>query len=94
MAQIDSKLSKDAKPAEKKIAKIDTHGSHKRSLWSTVGKKLLLPASILLVLVGLALAAYSVLQIVTPAENSTMSVGLKIASIVLGLFIIRRMSRF
>ena len=71
MAQIDSKLSKDAKPAEKKIAKIDTHGSHKRSLWSTVGKKLLLPASILLVLVGLALAAYSVLQIVTPAENST-----------------------
>ena len=87
MAQIDSKLSKDAKPAEKKIAKIDTHGSHKRSLWSTVGKKLLLPASILLVLVGLALAAYSVLQIVTPAENSTMSVGLKIASIVLGLLI-------
>ena len=87
MAQIDSKLSKDAKPAEKKIAKIDTHGSHKRSLWSTVGKKLLLPASILFVLVGLALAAYSVLQIVTPAENSTMSVGLKIASIVLGLLI-------
>ena len=87
MAQIDSKLSKDAKPAEKKIAKIDTHGSHKRSLWSTVGKKLLLPASILLVLVGLALAAYSVLQIVTPAENSTMSIGLKIASIVLGLLI-------
>ena len=87
MAQIDSKLSKDAKPAEKKIAKIDTHGSHKKPLWSTVGKKLLLPASILLVLVGLALAAYSVLQIVTPAENSTMSVGLKIASIVLGLLI-------
>ena len=87
MAQIDSKLSKDAKPAEKKIAKIDTHGSHKRSLWSTVGKKLLLPASILLVLVGLALAAYSVLQIVTPAENSTMSIGLKIASIVLSLLI-------
>ena len=87
MAQIDSKLSKDAKPAEKKIAKIDTHGSHKKPLWSTVGKKLLLPASILLVLVGLALAAYSVLQIVTPAENSTMSIGLKIASIVLGLLI-------
>ena len=87
MAQIDSKLSKDAKPAEKKIAKIDTHGSHKKPLWSTVGKKLLLPASILFVLVGLALAAYSVLQIVTPAEGSTMSIGLKIASIVLGLLI-------
>ena len=87
MAQIDSKLSKDAKPAEKKIAKIDTHGSHKRSLWSTVGKKLLLPASILFALVGLALAAYSVLQIVTPADKSTMSIGLKIASIVLGLLI-------
>jgi len=87
MAQIDSKLSKDAKPAEKKIAKIDTHGSHKRSLWSTVGKKLLLPASILFALVGLALAAYSVLQIVTPAEGSTMSIGLKIASAVLGLLI-------
>ena len=87
MAQIDSKLSKDAKPAEKKIAKIDTHGSHKKPLWSTVGKKLLLPASILFVLVGLALAAYSVLQIVTPAEGSTMSIGLKIASVVLGLLI-------
>ena len=87
MAQIDSKLSKDAKPAEKKIAKIDAHGSHKRSLWSTVGKKLLLPASILFALVGLALAAYSVLQIVTPADGSTMSIGLKIASAVLGLLI-------
>ena len=87
MAQIDSKLSKDAKPAEKKIAKIDTHGTHKKPLWSTVGKKLLLPASILFALVGLALAAYSVLQIVTPADKSTMSIGLKIASIVLGLLI-------
>jgi preprotein translocase subunit SecE len=87
MAQIDSKLSKDAKPAEKKIAKIDTHGSHKKPLWSTVGKKLLLPASILFVLVGLALAAYSVLQIVTPTGGSTMSLGLKIASAVLGLLI-------
>ncbi len=87
MAQIDSKLSKDAKPAEKKIAKIDTHGTHKKPLWSTVGKKLLLPASILFALVGLALAAYSVLQIVSPAEKSTMSIGLKIASIVLGLLI-------
>ncbi len=86
MAQIDSKLSKDAKPAEKKIAKIDTHSTHKKPLWSTVGKKLLLPASILFVLVGLALAAYSVLQIVTP-DGSTMSLGLKIASIVLGLLI-------
>lgn len=87
MAQIDSKLSKDAKPAEKKIAKIDTHSTHKKPLWSTVGKKLLLPASILFVLVGLALAAYSALQIVTPADGSTMSLGLKIASIVLGLLI-------
>ena len=87
MAQNNSKLQKDAKPAEKKIAKIDTHGSHKRSLWSTVSKKLLLPASILFVLVGLALFAYSVLQIVTPAEGSTMSTGLKIASIVLGVLI-------
>ena len=87
MAQIDSKLSKDSKPAEKKIAKIDAHGSHKRSLWSTVGKKLLLPASILFALVGLALAAYSVMQIATPADKSTMSIGLKIASIVLGLLI-------
>ena len=87
MAQIDSKLSKDAKPAEKKIAKIDTHGSHKKPLGSTVGKKRLLPASILFALVGLALAAYSVLQIVTPADKSTMSIGLKIASIVLGLLI-------
>ena len=88
MAQIDSKPQKDAKAAEKKVAKIDTHGSHKRSLWNTVAKKLLLPASILFVLAGLAYAAYSALQIITPAEGSTMSIGLKIASIILGVLIV------
>ncbi len=87
MAQIDSKPQKDAKAAEKKVAKIDTHGSHKRSLWNAVAKKLLLPASILFVLVGLAYAAYSVLQIISPAEGSTMSIGLKIASVILGVLI-------
>jgi len=87
MAQIDSKLQKDAKGQEKKIAKIDTHGAHKKTLWSLVAKKLLLPASILFVLAGLFLAAYSALQIVNPTEGSTMTTGLKIASIVLGALI-------
>ena len=87
MAQIDSKPQKDGKATEKKVAKIDTHGSHRRSLWNAVAKKLLLPASILFVLVGLLFAAYSVMQIVTPAEGSTMSTGLKIASAILGVLI-------
>lgn len=87
MAQIDSKLQKDAKGQEKKIAKIDTHGVHKKTLWSLVAKKLLLPASILFVLAGLFLAAYSTLQIVNPTEGSTLTTGLKIASIVLGALI-------
>lgn len=88
MAQIDSKLQKDVKSLEKKIAKIDTHGAHKKSLWSMIAKKLLLPASILFILAGLFLAVYNVLQIMSPAEGSTMTTGLKIATIVLGALII------
>lgn len=87
MAQIDSKLQKDAKGAEKKIAKVDSHSSHRRSLWNRISKKLLLPASILFVLAGLLIAAYYVLQIVSPAEGSSMSTGLKVAGIVLGVLI-------
>jgi len=87
MAQIDSKQPKDAKSADKKIVKIEVRALHGRTLWNAVAKRLLLPASILIILVGLALAAYSILQIVSPAEGSTMSIGLKIASATLGVLL-------
>ena len=85
MAQNNSKLQKDAKAADKKVAKIDAHGSHKKPFWSIISKKLLLPASILMLAAGLFLAAYNVMQIVSPAEGATITLGLKIASALLGL---------
>ncbi len=86
MAQNLSTPKKDAKSADKKIAKVDAHGHARRKpLWSVIAPKLLLPASILLAAGGLFLAAYNTLQIVTPSEGYTLSTGLKIASGLLGL---------
>jgi len=86
MAQNLSTPKKDAKSADKKIARIDAHANaHKKPFWSRVGPKLLIPASILLVAGGLFLAVYNTLQIITPAESYTLSTGLKIASGILGL---------
>ena len=86
MAQNLSTTKKDAKSADKKIAKIDAHGrARKKPLWSIVAPKLLLPASILLLAGGLFLAVYNTLQIVTPSEAYTLSTGLKVASGLLGL---------
>ena len=51
MAQNLTTPKKDAKSADKKIVKVDAHGhAHKKPFWSQVGPKLLLPASILLIL--------------------------------------------
>jgi preprotein translocase SecE subunit len=86
MAQNLSTPKKDAKSADKKIARIDVRANaHKKPFWSQVGPKLLIPASILLVAGGLFLAVYNTLQIITPAESYTLSTGLKIASGLLGL---------
>ena len=86
MAQNLSTPKKDAKGADKKIARIDAHGhAHKKPFLSTIAPKLLLPASILLLAGGLFLAAYNTMQIITPAESYTLSLGLKIASGLLGL---------
>ena len=86
MAQNNNVQQKDAKAAEKKVAKVDARGTRsKRTLWSVISKKFLLPASILLIAGGLFLAAYNILQIVTPATTYTLSLGLKITSILLGL---------
>jgi preprotein translocase subunit SecE len=86
MAQNLSTPKKDAKSADKKIAKVDAHGHARRKpLWSVIAPKLLLPASILLAAGGLFLAAYNTLQIVTPSEGYTLSTGLKVASGLLGL---------
>jgi preprotein translocase SecE subunit len=89
MAQNLLKPQKDAKGADKKIAKIDAHANaaHKKPFWSVVSKKLLLPASILFTLCGLFIAAYNTLQIVTPSEGYALSTGLKVASALMGLLI-------
>ena len=88
MAQNLSAPKKDAKSADKKIAKIDAHGhARKKPFWSIIAPKLLLPASILLVAGGLFLAAYNTLQIITPAASYTLSTGLKVASGLLGLLL-------
>ena len=88
MAQNNSVQQKDAKPAAKKAVAVDARGSHKRTLWSAISKKFLLPASILYIAGGLFLAAYNILQIVTPAETYTLSTGLKVASALLGLLLV------
>ena len=86
MAQNLSTPKKDAKSADKKIARIDAHGhARKKPFWSIIAPKLLLPASILLAAGGLFLAVYNTLQIVTPSEAYTLSTGLKVASGLLGL---------
>ena len=86
MAQNLTTPKKDAKSADKKIVKVDAHGhAHKKPIWSQVGPKLLLPASILLTAGGLLLAVYNTMQIITPSEGYTLSLGLKIASGILGL---------
>ncbi len=90
MAQNLSNPQKDAKGADKKIAKIDAHahGAHKKPFWAVISKKLLLPASILFTAGGLFLAAYNIMQMITPSETYTLSVGLKVASALLGLLIV------
>ena len=90
MAQNLSNPKKDAVVADKKVAKIDAHGhtAHKKPLWATISHKLLLPASILFTLGGLFLAAYNIMQLVTPSETYTLSTGLKVASALLGLLIV------
>ena len=86
MAQNLSTPKKDAKSADKKIARIDAHGhAHKKPFWSVLAPKLLLPAGILLAAGGLFLAVFNTLQIITPSEGYTLSTGLKVASGLLGL---------
>lgn len=86
MAQNLSTPKKDAKSADKKIAKIDAHGhAHKKPFWSMIAPKLLLPAGILLAAGGLFLAVFNTMQIITPSETYALSTGLKVASGLLGL---------
>lgn len=87
MAQIQ-KTSKDANGAEKKaLVKAD---SHKRVLWSSFSKKLLLPAAILFLLVGLVITGYNIYQIVLLASGAegTLSLGLLITGLLLGILIL------
>ncbi|MEN6594235.1 MAG: preprotein translocase subunit SecE [Clostridiaceae bacterium] len=90
MAQDISKLNNGGKsaPEKKQIAKIDAH-AHKKLLWSSISKKFLLPASILFIAAGLFLTVLYTLQMlqVLP-QTETMTLGMKISSIVLGVFLI------
>ena len=90
MAQNLSNPTKDAKAADKKVAKIDSHGhsAHKKPLWAVISHKLLLPASILFTVGGLFLAVFNIMQLVTPSETYTLSTGLKVAAALLGLLIV------
>ena len=83
MAQNLDKTQKNAKSADKKIAR----PAHKQRFWNRISKKLLLPAGILFTLCGLFFAAYNTLQIITPSESYTLSTGLKVASALMGLLI-------
>ena len=90
MAQDISKLNNGGKsaPEKKQITKIDAH-AHKKLLWSSISKKFLLPASILFIAAGLFLTVFYTLQMlqVLP-QTETMTLGMKISSIVLGVFLI------
>lgn len=90
MAQDISKLNNGGKsaPEKKQVAKIDAH-AHKKLLWSNISKKFLLPASILFLAAGLFLTVFYVLQLLQVIPQSeTMTLGMKISSIVLGVFLI------
>ncbi len=89
MAQNLSKPNQDAKAADKKVVKADPHArvAHKKPFWIANSKKFLVPVSILFTLAGLFLAAYNILQMVTPDEAYLLSTGLKVASALLGLLI-------
>ena len=89
MAQDISKLQADGKnlPAKKPAAKVEAR--KQPVLWSNISKKFLLPASILMVAAGLCLAALNVLLITgTLAIETTLTLGMKISSMVLGAFMI------
>lgn len=90
MAQDISKLNNGGKsaPEKKQVAKIDAH-AHKKLLWSSISKKFLLPASILFLAAGLFLTVFYVLQLLQVIPQSeAMTLGMKISSIVLGVFLI------
>ena len=90
MAQDISKLNNGGKsaPEKKQVAKIDAH-AHKKLLWSNISKKFLLPASILFLAAGLFLTVFYVLQLLQVIPQSeAMTLGMKISSIVLGVFLI------
>lgn len=89
MAQDISKLQADGKnlPAKKPAAKVEAR--KQPVLWSNISKKFLLPASILMIAAGLCLAALNVLLMTgTLAIETTLTLGMKISSIVLGVFLI------
>jgi len=84
MAQKINKVQKDSKGA---IAK---KSSGKKTLWSKISKKLLLPASALLIAGGLFLAVYNVMQMrqVSAGAESAISSGMMVSNAILGLLFI------
>ncbi len=84
MAQNNNKVQKDSKGT---IAK---KSSGRKTLWSKISKKLLLPASILFVAGGLFLAVYNVMQMrqYSAGAESAMSSGMMVSSAILGLLFV------
>lgn len=84
MAQNNNKTQKDSKGTAVKKS------SARKTLWSKISKKLLLPASILFVAGGLFLAVYNVMQMrsYSAGMDSAMTSGMMVSSAILGLLFI------
>lgn len=84
MAQKNNKIQKDSKTSTGKKS------SGRKTLWSRISKKLLLPASILFIAGGLFLAVYNVMLMrqVSAGTESAMSSGMMVSSAILGLLFV------
>jgi preprotein translocase SecE subunit len=84
MAQKSNKIQKDSKSTAIKKT------SGKKTLWSKISKKLLLPASILFIAGGLFLAVYNVMQMrqYSAGTASEMTSGMMVSSAILGLLFV------
>ncbi len=84
MAQKNNKIQKDSKGT------VGKKSSARKTLWSKISKKLLLPASILFIAGGLFLAVYNVMQMrqYSAGADSAMSSGMMVSSAILGLLFV------
>ncbi len=94
MAQDNKKQQKNAKPAVSAAGKPAVRNprdvQRRRVLWSDISKKFLLPASILMLAVGLFFAVYYVMMMTqqTADTESVVTTGMMVSGAILGLMLI------